>query len=284
MDDFDVTRLGDADFWFSPFSLPRYDWLVAEGHITQDEASRYRQERLDAGLPMATGALLAQPGPGFEWLWQSGKLSVFDGQEIEIDGIKFKAWAWGGNHGELSTHPCIANEGGYLCWELKAPWDEKPGVVWSAAFKLPGSEKVFARTSGKSATLADAVEAVRKQTFEPERIVDLDFYPHEKGWLAIGPEQMEIEIVPHWDAGKPSVFIWKTHLPEGTPLREMADLMYSFESALRGEAESREAAVTAALAAPNQARILAAKIVGDQAFEAGRLAGRRELMGEVLAL
>lgn len=54
-------KMGDSDFWYSPYSIPQYDFLIQEGLITQKEADVHREGRAKMGLPMTFAELKVQP-------------------------------------------------------------------------------------------------------------------------------------------------------------------------------------------------------------------------------
>lgn len=286
-EDFDAGRLGEADFWFSPFSLPRYDWLVTEGHITQEEADRYRHEREEMGLPMRPQDIQAEPLPQFVWFYQRTGISIaHESQKVDLDGIEFRAFHFGSdsNLGRLIAHPDIPKPDDYLSWDIEASTKNPEGFHWSASCKL--SESVYARQSGEVETLAEALAALRQQRFEPQHVHGLDWFPHENGWLALGSEwDTAITVKPHWDQeNHPGVSQWSVAIPPNTPLRDLARLLRSFETTLTGTADTTDAGMLAAIEAPNQMRVLAAQIVGDEAFEAGRQAGRAEIKAQIAGL
>jgi len=271
--------------WFDRFSIPQYERLVKEGHFTQEEADRYLLQRLELGLPMSFDELEPRPADEFEWLYAAGGPSVqHDGQMLELDDEQWRAQVYGGP-GELKFYANGAN-GSHLFRELRKPWKGDEGVQWIATFKLPNAESIYARLSGSAPRFADALTAVRAETFSPESFAGLEWYRNQTdGWITALDGQ-ELSISP-WtrgslEEGKIIQWSWELSLPEDSVQRRIAQLFSS--SAFTGKQDTREAAVASAVKAHAQLKALCAELLGDSGFETGWKAGREELKAAIQAM
>ena len=279
-DDADVDdRTLDSSFWFDEFTLPQYDYHEAQGRITQEEADQYRKLRADMGLPMDFGELKSRPDPQFEWIYRLGGPSLGMGCDVELEGLHWSAHACG-EHGLLRF---VTTEvpGGYLEREVRRPHDCQ-GASWSATYKVPGAEGVYARASGKSDNFADAVRASTEVDFEPILLAGLQFY--RGGWnsqsLVAAFDGQELHIYPGTTDDAPS-FRWELSLPDKSSMYRLASLFGS--TSLRGHASTAEAAASDALAAMNRAMALCGEMVGSEPFVAGLQAGKASVRADLAA-
>lgn len=276
-------RLSESTFWFDPFAIPQYELLVKEGHISQELADQYQQQRLEMGLPMTFEEMEARPAPEFEWLRTAGGPAVAGHNDVVIlDGEHWTGQCYSGM-GKLTYHPPMEN-GGYLSYEISKPYSDKEGVVrWEASFKV--SDGIYARSLGFAATFGDALAAVRQQVFTPEVMADLKWFPcgrdGKTSWVAAGPDGEEIELR-KLDLDPDRQWFWEYGLAENSTLRRLACLFDG--TALKGWAGTRELAITQALAAHDQARMLAGELVGGDSFAAGVAAGRADLKAAIAKL
>lgn len=277
-------RLSESTFWTDPFSIPQYELLVQEGHITQEQADEYRSLRQDLGLPMTFEELKVRPSPEFEWLLAIGGPSVARNKEVvDLDGESWEGRSYTGQSGVLTYYPPVEKDG-FLSYEIREPYSGKEGAHWEATFKVPHGNRVYARSTGHAATFAEALAKVRQQTFQPESIAGVLGYPcglnGNQSWVAAGPDGEGVSLLPH---GSPELpWRWEYDLPERSVLWRLARMF--MESSFKGLAATREEAITDALNAANQARILAAELLGDESFAAGVAAGRAEIKAAIAKL
>lgn len=277
-------RLSESTFWFDPFSIPQYELLVKEGHITQEQADEYRSLRQASGLPMTFEELKARPCPEFEWLLAVGGPSLAKNNDVvDLDGERWVGKTYAGQPGILTYYPSLEKDG-FLSYEIRKPHSDKEGVHWEANFKVPHGDRVYARSNGQAVTFAEALAVLRQQTFQPEPIAGLLGYPcgrNGQGWVTAGPNGGEISLTPCGiTSGLP--WRWEYWLPENSVLWRLARMFG--ENKFQGYAATREVAITDALRAEDQVLILAAELLGNDSFAAGLAAGRAELKAAIAKL
>lgn len=281
-DEADDPRLGDSSFWFSPYSIPQYELLVKQGRVSPEDAERFKADREAMGLPMRFAELKPRPHPAFEWLVRAGGPIVsHDGERVDLDGEDWSARVWStlpDGPGELTHHKA---GGGYDVRKLTRP-TAGDGVAWEATYKV--AENVYARVGGKEADFHAARAAARAMNFVPQPLGGgLEWFANSKpgeGWVAsVDGQPLELSC---WTSAPERQWQWRLGLADGSPAQRMARLFGDF--CLRGSASSMEEAISAALGAPAQLKTLAAELLGDESFEAGRLAGRAELKALIVGL
>lgn len=274
----DDDRSYDSSFWFDEFTIPHYDYLVERGRITQAEADEYRKLRVDMGLPMDFGQLKSQPDAAYEWIYRLGGPSIGEGSDVELHGLHWTARAYG-QHGRLSFDTTEV-PGGYLSRDISRSHDGQ-GVSWSATYKLPGADGVYARASGKTDSFDGAVAASTEVLFEPITLAGLQFYP--SGWqvrsliAAFNGESLEITAGATKD-DEPG-FQWKLSLPQESVMYRLANLFGS--SQLRGLAPTAEAAAGDAVAAMSRVMALCGELVGSEPFAAGVQVGKAVVQADL---
>ena len=266
-------RMADSDFWFGEYSIPQYELLVREALLTQAEADDYRAQRVEMGLPMTFAELESAPHEAFRWVKAAGGPSLEPEQDFERAGVRWRSEIFvdKGRVRTFDRNP-KGDPKGYMAREIKAAWDGN-GIVWEASFQV--SEHVFASRSNRAATFDEAIAAVLAVDFEPTEIAGHRWYVStfgaEPGWIA-DVDGARIELSPRAGgaAGGPSWW-WERGLDQGSPAHAMAKLFGGYQ--MRGEAPTREAAASDAIAAPSRLLGLAGDLMGDDKFEAGRKAG-----------
>jgi hypothetical protein len=280
-------RLGDSSFWFDPHTIPQYDLLVRDGRITAQEAQQLRADRAAAGLPMTFAELQPRPHPAFAWVAATGGPVVTQEQErVNIDGHVWTAWAWDvgrGQHearGELQLHNAAAE---YDARKLSKAPPPNDGVAWEATYQV--AEGVYARLRGTEPDFARAHAAVCAVDFSPQHLGGgLDWFTHggTDGWIAAWEGQaLEVRKV-DYTIDPASQWRWEISLAESSPLKALAKMFGGYQ--LQGFAASIDAAIADALGAPTRAQVLAAQLLADDRFEAGRQAGRAELKALIFGL
>lgn len=276
----DDDRYYDSSFWFDEFTIPHYDYLLERGRITQAEADEYRKLRVDMGLPMDSGQLKSRPDAAYEWIYRLGGPSIGEGSDVELHGLHWTARAYG-QHGRLSVDTTEV-PGGYLCREISRSHDGQ-GVSWSATYKLPGADGVYARASGKTDSFDGAVAASTEVLFEPTTLAGLQFYPC--GWqarsliAAFNGESLEINAGATKD-DEPG-FQWNLSLPQESVMYRLADLFGS--SQLRGFAPTVKAAAADAVTAMSRVMATCGELLCSEPFAAGVRVGKAVVQADLHA-
>lgn len=284
-DAFDATKLDDLSFWFDPYSIPRYNWLVAEGLVTQELADQYRDDRHARGLPMTFADLKARPAPEFEWLASAGgPVVTCTGEVIDLDGEHWATSCYS-TTGQLSFYPPALNAGdGFCSVEISAGRHDYGAVRWNTSYKVPNGDLVYARCYDFASTFSEALAAAREQVFNQVIIAGIAGYPAgQKGgdWVAAGPGGQELSVR-YIEYGDEPRWLWEFNLAEGSVAWRIAREFG--EHRFQGSAGTRDDAVVAALAATERLLSLAGELVGGDTFVAGVAAGRAALKSEIANL
>lgn len=246
-------NLCSSEFWFSPHVIPQYDLLVAQGLLGSQEANEYQALRRRAGLAMDIEEVRPHPCPELAWVAAAGGPSLQLGEPFDAAGI-----VWSARYASPGTTPLNACDtcapGGYLDRSVRPHWEGK-GFVWSVTWKLPdtGDSNIYARSSGLSPSLHDALRHAVEHRFVPEDFGDVRLYgcvtQGREHWVGVIDDQ-ELEVSPAQDppgdSSQPS-FYWTLTCNEGTPQWHIAQLFGTY--GLRGRAASLKAVVEEAGAA-----------------------------------
>lgn len=277
-------RMSDSDFWYDPFTIPQYDRLVEDGAVSLEEADTHRRGREEMGLAMTFDALPPRPHKKFEWLYAAGGPAVPTADyyaAFEHVGLEWRVDAIG-DFGTLN-HSVSSGDEAYHVLKVSKSHSTREGeaVRWEVQKKI--ADGIYARMSGFEGDAPAAFATVMAASMAPEHFLGLDWFPHFHGVSGTGViavyEGEELTLA-KWNTG--AEWRWSLSLADGSVTRRMAAMFGNYQ--LSGEAESREGAAQAGMAAKNQLMLLCAELIGDDSFEAGRQAGRSELRAQIAAL
>lgn len=282
-------KVGDSSFWMDEFSIPQYDYLVAQGVVTQEEADNFRKLREECGLPMTFVELKERPWPvlpEYEWLLDVGGPRITSySEQLVIDSVEWRA--------DSETQAEIRGKGGleaikhgedyFHLLKIRFPYGENPPhpVDWESVFLV--TEGVYARVRGGADSFEEARKAVKAVEVAPKSLNGHNLYRHERGYLLALSADDYVEVMPPYENSDNPVWRWERHLPENSPYEQLRKSMGAIGN-LSGVAANCDEAIQSALDILDVVKGYAFKLMdGDAAtaYASGHAAGKAEAKAEL---
>ena len=155
---------------------------------------------------------------------------------------------------------------------------------WESALHYDRIEGFYVRHGGASDTLADAVMRAMAQTFEKERFDGQLWFAKTNGWTSYFGENQVAHVSKRCNKFYSGEWEWSRPVPPGDAAALVAFCKGNEDVELRGYCNTWEEAITAANRADTVLKSLAAALLSDSSFQAGRDAAKSEIRALINSL
>lgn len=289
----------NSGFGLDPHVLPQFDLLVEDGMISREYADQVIAEREAAGLPMTPGELRPRPAPlvdDFAWVAAFGGPEIcshHSNGEIAIDDLVWRWRAFGGVSARYNSisHHFRDTDGKHLGWMSISKEDAGNSICWDRTLIIdcrPGDdgqdELQTVSSRGSASNIAAAISACQSWNFQPIEIGGFTWYKTADSEFKVSTadDSMRVYLFEGNSAGEVGRWRW---CRKSKKLGSLLDIVGDRE--ISGWAADKDQAIAEAIGVVDRVIGAAIALAGQQdqdAYEAGRLAGRAELKCEIAGL